>query len=75
MLETTDPCMDLSLGVAVADWVRNAAMLTVAAVWAVFVVVSLARGHDVDPVVWGVVPAASFALNPTLKKGTKDGPS
>jgi len=58
-----------------ADWVRNTVLLTVLAIWAIYVVVTLARGRDVDPVVWGVVPAAYFALNPTLKKGNKDGPS
>lgn len=58
-----------------ADWVRNTVMLVVLTVWAIYVAVTLLRGREVDPVVWGVVPAAYFALNPTLKKGTKDGPS
>ncbi len=58
-----------------ADWVRNTIMLTVLAVWAVFVIVTLTRGDDVDAIVWGLPGAVYFALNPTWKKGNKDGPS
>jgi hypothetical protein len=67
--------LDLSLGVVVADWVRNTVMLTVLALWAVYLIVTLARGGDVDAIVWGVPGAAYFALNPSWKKGSKDGPS
>ncbi len=34
------------------------------------------RGHlvaDIDPLVWGLPAAVYFALNPTWKKGSKDG--
>lgn len=63
------------LGVAVADWVRNTVMLTVLAVWAVYVAVTLARGEDIDAIVWGLPGAVYFALNPSWKKGSKDGPA
>jgi len=58
-----------------ADWIRNTVMLGVLAVWGVYVLVTLGRGDTVEPVVWGVVPTAYFALNPTWKKAGKDGPS
>ena len=58
-----------------ADWVRNTIMLTVLAVWTVFVIVTLARGGTVDAVVWALPGAVYFSLNPTWKKGSKDGPS
>lgn len=58
-----------------ADWVRNAIMLTVLSVWAVFVIVTLARRDDVETVVWGLPGAVYFALNPTWKKGKQDGSS
>jgi hypothetical protein len=70
-----DQCMDLHLGVAMADWVRNTVMLTVLAIWTVYVTVTLARGDDIDAIVWGVPATAYFALNPSWKKGSKDGPS
>ncbi len=57
-----------------ADWIRNTVMLTVTAIWAVYVIVTLARGDDVDAIVWGLPGAVYFALNPTWKKGGKDGP-
>lgn len=57
-----------------ADWVRNTIMLTVLAVWAVFVIVTLKRGDEVDAIVWGLPGACYFALNPVWKKGSKDGP-
>lgn len=57
-----------------ADWVRNTVMLTVLAVWAVYVIFAVARGEvgDIDPVVWGLPPAAYVALNPTWRKGRDD---
>lgn len=67
--------LDLHLGVAVADWVRNTVMLTVLAVWAVYVAVTLVRGGDIDAIVWGLPGAVYFALNPSWKKGSKDGPA
>lgn len=66
-------CMDLCLGVAVADWVKNTVMLTVLAIWAVYVSVTLIRGGDVDAIVWGLPGAVYFSMNPTFKKGGKDG--
>ena len=71
-MESTDECMD-SWGVAVADWVRNTVMLTVTAVWSIYVAVTLIRGDDIDAIVWGLPGAVYFALNPTWKKGSKDG--
>lgn len=62
-------------GGSMADWIRNTIMLTVLAVWAVFVIVTLARGREMDAVVWGTPAAAYFALNPTWKKGKQDGSS
>lgn len=63
-------------GVTVADWVRNTVMLTAIAVWAVFVLAATARGQisDIPAIVWGVPGAVYFAMNPTLKRGGKDGP-
>lgn len=63
------------MGGVVADWVRNTVMLTVLAIWVIYVVVMLARGKDVDAIVWGVPTAMYFALNPSFKKGGKDGPA
>ncbi len=59
-----------------ADWIRNTVMLTVLVVWAVYVIAAVARGEvsDIDPVVWGAPTAMYFALAPTWKKGSKDGP-
>ena len=70
-----EQCMELFMGVAVADWVRNTVMLTVLAIWAIYVAVTLIRGEDVDAIVWGLPGAVYFALNPSWKKGSKDGPS
>ena len=56
-----------------ADWIRNTVMLTVMIVWAVYVGVTLARGDDIDAIVWGLPGAVYFALNPSWKKGSKDG--
>jgi hypothetical protein len=73
-----DQCIALSWGgVTVADWVRNTVMLTVLAVWAAFVLVAIARGEvsDIPAIVWGLPAAVYFALNPTLKRGGKDGPA
>jgi hypothetical protein len=64
----------IPLGVAVANWIRNTVMLVVLAIWSIYIIVTLARRGDVDAPVWGVVPAAYFALNPTWKKD-KDGTS
>jgi hypothetical protein len=58
-----------------ADWIRNTVMLVVLAVWAIYIGVTLVRDREVPAPVWGVVPAAYFALNPTMKKGSRDGPS
>lgn len=58
-----------------AEWVRNTLILGVLAVWIVNAAITWARGETLDPVVWGVVPTAYFALNPVWKKGSKDGPS
>lgn len=58
-----------------ADWVRNTVMLVVLTVWAIYIAVTLARGEQVDAIVWGLPGAVYFALNPTWKKGSKDGPS
>ena len=69
-------CMDLHWGVAVADWVRNTVMLTVIAIWSIFVAVTLIRGESVDAIVWGVPGAVYFSLNPVWKKkGGGDGPA
>lgn len=67
--------MVLHWGYTVADWVRNVVMLTVIAIWAVFVAVTLARGDSVDAIVWGVPGAVYFSLNPSWKKkgGGSDG--
>lgn len=75
-METADQCIDHSWGVAVDDWVRNTVMLTVLAVWAIFVLVAIARGEvkDIPPIVWGLPAAVYFSLNPSLKRGGKDGP-
>jgi len=73
-MESTDQCMTSYWGVAVADWVRNTVMLTVMLVWSVYVAVTLIRGDDIDAIVWGLPGAVYFALNPTWKKGNKDGP-
>lgn len=66
---------ELHLGVVVADWVRNTVMLTVLAVWLIYVIVTLARGDDVAGIVWGVPVSMYFGLDPSLKKkqGSKDG--
>lgn len=74
-METADQCIDL--GVAVDDWVRNTVMLTVLAVWAVFVLVAIVRGEvsDIPAIVWGLPAAVYFSLNPTFKRGGKDGPA
>ena len=72
-MESTDQCVDLQLGVAVADWVRNTVMLTVMAVWTAYVIVTLTRGDDIPAIVWGLPGDVYFALNPTWKKGSKDG--
>ena len=75
-MEWADQCVELSLGVAMADWVRNTVMLAVVAIWSVFVAVTLLRGDDVDAIVWGVPGAVYFSLNPTFrKKDGKDGPA
>lgn len=59
-----------------ADWVRNTVMLTVLAIWAIYIgVTTLVHGEKVDSIVWGVPAAAYIGLNPTWKKGNKDGPS
>jgi hypothetical protein len=57
-----------------AEWVRNTVMLTAMAIWSIYVTVRLARGQDIEPIVWGLPGAVYFALNPTWKKGSKDGP-
>ena len=69
--------MVLFLGVVeMADWVRNTVMLAGVAIWFVFVAVTLARGDDVDAIVWGFPGALYFAMNPTFKKkGGNDGPA
>lgn len=67
------PWTDPYLGVAVADWVKNTVMLTVLVIWAVYVSVTLIRGGDVDAIVWGLPGAVYFSMNPTFKKGGKDG--
>jgi hypothetical protein len=67
--------MDLCLGVVVADWVRNTVMLTVLAIWTVYVVVNLIRGDETNAIVWGLPVSMYFALNPSWKKGSKDGPN
>lgn len=67
-----ETCIDL--GVAVADWVRNTVMLTALAIWTIYVIVTLARGEDIDAIVWGFPGAVYFSLNPVWKKrGSKDG--
>lgn len=68
-------CVELFTGGVVDVWVRNTVMLTVLAVWAVFVVVLIARGEadNIPATVWGVPPAMYFALNPSFRKGDKDG--
>lgn len=49
-----------------AQWVRNAVVLVVLGVWAVVVIVSLARGIVPDAITWGVPGAVYFALNPSM---------
>lgn len=71
----TAQCLESSLGGAVDDWVRNTVMLTALAVWVVYVAVTLARGSDIDAIVWGFPAAIYFSLNPSLKRGGKDGPA
>lgn len=72
-METADQCMDLTWGVdTVADWVRNTVMLTVLAIWTIYVVVTLARGDEIDAIVWGLPAAIYFSLNPSFKKGGGD---
>lgn len=57
-----------------ADWVRNTVMLTALVIWTAYVVVTLARGGDIDAVVWGFPGAVYFAMNPSFKKkGDGDG--
>lgn len=73
-MDWADQCVVLYLGVAMADWVRNTVMLTGLAIWSVYVVVTLARGDDVDAIVWGFPGAIYFTMNPTFKKkGGNDG--
>lgn len=55
-----------------ADWIRNTVMLTVMAIWSIYVTVTLIRGDDVDAIVWGLPGAVYFALNPTWKRSNKD---
>lgn len=74
-METADQCIALSLGGIVADWVRNTVMLTVLAIWTIYVTVTLIRGDDIDAIVWGLPAAVYFSLNPTFKRGGKDGPA
>lgn len=73
-METADQCLEI-LGGAVDDWVRNTVMLTALAVWVVYVAVTLIRGGDIDAIVWGFPAAVYFSLNPSLKRGGKDGPA
>lgn len=70
----TATCLDY-LGGTVDDWVRNTVMLTALAVWVVYVAVTLIRDGDIDAIVWGFPAAVYFSLNPTLKRGGKDGPA
>ena len=73
-MERTDTCVDLKLGVEVSDWIRNTVMLTGMVVWAAYVVVTLARGGDVEAIVWGFPGAVYFSMNPSFKKkGGNDG--
>jgi hypothetical protein len=73
-METAE-CLNLVPGGAVDDWVRNTVMLTALAVWVVYVAVTLIRGGDIDAIVWGFPGAVYFAMNPSLKRGGKDGPA
>lgn len=68
-------CLELFPGGAVDDWVRNTVMLTALAIWVVYVIVTLVRGEDIDAIVWGFPAAIYFSLNPSLKRGGKDGPA
>lgn len=70
----TAQCLELPGG-AVDDWVRNTVMLTALAVWVIYVAVTLARSGDIDAIVWGFPAAIYFSLNPSLKRGGKDGPA
>ena len=65
--------MDHFLGVAVADWVRNTVMLTALAIWSIYVAVTLIRGNNIEAIVWGFPGAVYFAMNPSWKKGGRDG--
>jgi hypothetical protein len=58
-----------------ADWIRNTVMLTVMAVWTVYVIVAVARGEarEIEPLVWGLPAAVYFALNPTFKRDGRNG--
>lgn len=56
-----------------ADWVRNTVVLTVMVIWVIYIIVTLVRGDDIDAIVWGLPGAVYLALNPTWKKGGKDG--
>lgn len=75
-MEWADRCVDLHWGDDMADWIRNTVMLTAMVIWTVYVIVTLARGHDVDAIVWGFPGAVYFSMNPTFKKkGGPDGPA
>ncbi len=52
------------------QWVRNAVMLTVTAVWAVVVLTSLWRGAQLEPYVWGVPGGLWFVMNPVMPRRT-----
>jgi hypothetical protein len=52
----------------VDNWVRNAVVLLVDAVWAIVVLVGLSRGVVPDAIVWGVPGGIWFVMNPVFPK-------
>jgi hypothetical protein len=57
----------------VSQWVRTAVILTVIAVWAAVVLVSLVRGTVPDAITWGVPTAIFFALRPASRTPRQPG--
>lgn len=51
-----------------AAWVRNCIMLVVLGVWALYMVVQLARGEEINLAVLGIVGAVYALLNPKFTK-------
>lgn len=54
------------------DWVKNIVMLTALVAWATYIGVSVARGDQIDAILWGVPGAIYFALNPSIPRKRDD---